>query len=345
MKIAQRSVMPVYQVILNQLRQAIIRQEYPPGGRIDSIHEIQKRFGVSRETAKLVLKKLSDERLIVQKPGKGSFVADLGALQPAWAGIVPYFSVQIEQLLTHLDRQAKIALRFIRLFVNDNQWEEEIKLVGALIQERIEAVIVVPTRDETRTAPFYRKLISGETVVTLLDHTMAGSYFTYAIQSYDLGVRRAVGYLLERTGGSLALVKNDMCSGRNMVYELMEETFRECVEEAGRKAWVVERLADLESGAIQKRKVTGILCCDDLDAVRVLGRLKEWRLDVPKDVSLVSYGNTDLARYFTPAITSVDGHAEELVQKTIEIINAHRNREDTRFHQFVIQPTMVIRET
>jgi DNA-binding LacI/PurR family transcriptional regulator len=345
MKNTRDPVMPIYQTIVNRLKQAIIGQEYPPGSRIDSIQEIQKRFEVSRETAKLVLKKLAEEHLIVQRAGKGSFVADLGSLQPAWAVIVPYFSVQIEQLLTHLDHQARIAMRVIRLFVNDNQWQEEIRLVGALIRERVEAVIVVPTRDETQTAPFYRKLISGGTVVTLLDHTMAGSYFTYAIQSYDLGVRRAVGYLLERTDGSLALIKNDMCSGRNMVYELMEETFRECVEEAGRKPWVVERLADLDANAMRKRKAGGILCCDDLDAVRVLGRLKEWQLDVPKDISLVSYGNTDLARYFSPSITSVDGHAEELVQKTVEIIRAHRNREDTRFHQFVIQPTLVIRET
>jgi DNA-binding LacI/PurR family transcriptional regulator len=339
------SVEPVYRVIQNRLKQAIVNQEYPPGGRIDSINEIQTRFNVSRETAKRVLKKLAEERLIVQKPGKGSFVADLGALKPEWAVVVPYFSVQTEQLLAQLEKQATLAGRSIRLFVDDNQWREEIRLVGELIRERFEAVIVVPTRDETMTAPFYRKLVSGGAVVALLDHTMAGSYFTYAIQSYDLGVKRAVEYLAERTRNTLAIVRNDAGAGRNMVYELMEETFRECAAGAGRKAWIVERLADLDAKSIRKRKVTGILCCDDLDAVRVLGRLKEWGFALPEEIALVSYGNTDLARYFTPSITSVDGHVEEMAQRTREIIAAHRKREDTRFLQFIIQPTLVIRET
>ena len=79
---------------------------------------------------------------------------------------------------------------------------------------------------ESQTASFYKRLQTGGTIVTLLGHTMVGSSFPYVIQSYDLGVRRGIQYLLKRCNGSIAFVKNNIWLGRNMVQEVMEETYK-----------------------------------------------------------------------------------------------------------------------
>jgi DNA-binding GntR family transcriptional regulator len=97
---------PIYQKLFQYYQEKIIQQELLPGSRIDSIHEIQKIHNVSRETAKLVLKKLSDAGLIFQKAGKGSFVVDLGPCQQMWGIIVPFFSTQIEELINCLRLEA-----------------------------------------------------------------------------------------------------------------------------------------------------------------------------------------------------------------------------------------------
>ncbi len=73
--ISSEDFQPLYQKLFILYGEAILTQEFAPGTRIDSITEIMKKHGVSRETAKLVLKKLSAEGLIIQKAGKGSFVA------------------------------------------------------------------------------------------------------------------------------------------------------------------------------------------------------------------------------------------------------------------------------
>jgi DNA-binding LacI/PurR family transcriptional regulator len=229
--------------------------------------------------------------------------------------------------------------------MDHNSWEEEIRAVGVMVRERYEAVIVIPTLDETKTAGFYRRLSPAGTVITLLDHTMAGSYFTYCIQSYDLGVKRATDYLLRKTRGTLAFVKNDTWAGRNMVQESMAESFRGLVTGSGREALVVDNLHTIDLDFMKHHFIGGILCCDDLDAVRIVGRLKEWGYRFPDDVALVSYGNTDLARYFTPGITSVDAHAREMAEETARIIQAHRRGEDVRFLQFMVEPDVIVRET
>jgi DNA-binding LacI/PurR family transcriptional regulator len=347
MERATEKFVPIYQRLYLQYREAIIEQRYEPGSRIDSINEMMKRHQISRETAKIVLKKLADEQLIVQKAGKGSFVADLGPRNAIWGILVPFFSAFTEKLISLLIVEAKHVGREIKHYVYYNNWEEEINLVGSLINQRYEAIIVVPTFDESKTAQFYNNLVSGGTVVTLLDHTMAGSYFTYAIQSYDLGVKRAVQYLLDQTKGTLAFVKNDVWIGRNMVQEFMQETFRKFVEmtHPHRKAVVVDHLSSLSDDFIQRERIGGIFCCDDTDAVRLIGKLKESGFHIPGDLSLISYGNTDLARYFTPKITSIDCHCEEMASITSTIIQDHLDGKDIRFAQYVVQPDLVVRET
>ena len=346
-KTTHSDFIPIYQKLFDLYTEAILTQAYAPETRIDSITEIQKKHGVSRETAKLVLNKLADEGMIIQKAGKGSFVAPLGPKKPVWGVIVPSFSAHMEKLIHDLSAEAGKAGRSLEHCVDYNRWDEETRLVGRMIRERYEAVVVVPTFDESKTAEFYRGLKSGGTLVTLLDHTMAGSYFTYAIQSYDLGVKRAVHYILSRTSGALAFLKNEIWAGRNMVQEVMEETFKGFVHEAatGRRAVVVERVTDLRPERLRQDGIGGIFCCDDTDAVRVVGRLREWGFSLPDDVSVISYGNTELVRFFTPTITSIDPHGEVMAKRTAEMIRAHTGGQDTRFCQYVVQPDLVVRET
>lgn len=345
--IPPEDIQPLYQKLFNLYCEAILTQEFPPGTRIDSITEIMKIHGVSRETAKLVLKKLSDEGMIIQKAGKGSFVAPLGPKRPVWGIVIPFFSDHHEKLIQHFGMEAEAAGRTTEYYIDHNQWEEEIRLVGRMIREQYEAVIVAPTLDESKTAEFYRHLKSGGTLVALVDHTMAGSYFTYAIQSYDLGVKRAVRYLQSRTTGNLAFVKSGLWAGRNMIQEVMEQTFITFVQEnpGEQKAVVLDRLSRFDSDLIRSESIGGVFCCDDTDAVRVIGRMKEWGLSIPADVSVISYGNTDLAQFFTPRITSIDPHAGEMAKRIAGLIRDHGEGRSTRFGQYVIQPELVVRET
>ena len=50
----------------------------------------------------------------------------------------------------------------------------------------------------------------GKSCLLLVDNTMSGSYFRYVIQSYDLGIKRAIDYLLVRTRRNLLFLRNEM---------------------------------------------------------------------------------------------------------------------------------------
>jgi DNA-binding LacI/PurR family transcriptional regulator len=341
----EQSFVPVYKQLKDLYKKKIISQKYAPGERIDSIRKIMIKHKVSRETAKLVLKQLIDEGLIISKQGKGSFVVPQRKTNSHWGMVIPFYSSNIEQLIHFLEFEAKKRGKQLTYFLGYNNPEEEMKLVGNMIFEGYEAVIVVPNYDEAHTAEFYRKLIYGNTSVILVDNTMSGSYFKYVIQSYDLGIKRAIEYLASCITGNLMMIKNDTWKGRNLLGELMEQTMRNMVSICipNREVHIISQIKELNRSFFQSHQIEGILTISDSDAIRVLGRLKNWGIKVPQKARLVNYGNTELTIYNEPAITVIDCQYEKMAQKTASIIEL--GNKVGPYEQHIIQPELIIRKT
>ncbi len=342
----KEGIVPGYIRLYEYYRDAIYSFEYSPGSQIDSITQIQSRFSVSREMAKQVLRMLVDDGLVVSKVGKGTFVADLEQKQKYWGIIIPFVSAHIEVLLYHLKCIAEKNNRELKCFLDYNSANEEIKLVGNLIHQGFEAIIVVPVFDEMQTADFYCKLKPGGSQVILANQTMAGYYNKYVIQSYDLGVKRVVEYLKKQETGNFLFVRDDSLLGKNMVQELMEDTFVGYAQTSPqREILFVNSVREISSEWMKKKKISGVFCPNDMLAVKIIGRIKEWGYRIPDDISVVSYGNTDLSNFFTPAITSVDGHQQLMAKKIADMIIKPPYKGDIENCQHIIQPELIIRET
>ncbi len=90
---------PLYKSLFEYYKDKIIVQEYSPGQQVDSINKIMQRHNVSRETAKLVLKMLADEKLVYSKAGKGSFVVPFVQTKKEWGMVIPFYSSNIKKPL------------------------------------------------------------------------------------------------------------------------------------------------------------------------------------------------------------------------------------------------------
>ncbi|BAX81213.1 hypothetical protein ALGA_2908 [Labilibaculum antarcticum] len=302
------------------------------------------RHQVSRETAKRVLKALIDENLVVSQAGRGTFINTATTLIKKWGMVIPFYSSNIEQLISQINIHAQASGRKLEYFLHYNNPDEEMRSIGQLIQKGYEAIIVVPNYDESITGEFYRKVHPGKTKIVLADNTMAGSYFEYAIQSYDLGVKRAVDYLTETEKGNYLLLSNEKWQGRNLVFEMMKQTFEMILDlkYPDRKLFLSSDIMELTSEFFTKNKIKGILTIQDSIAVRLIGRLQKWGFKIPEDLKLVSYGNTELSELFTPSITVVDCKYGEMALRITQLI---KNDPDLSGKQVVVQPNLIIRET
>jgi DNA-binding LacI/PurR family transcriptional regulator len=335
---------PLYQKLTDYYSRRIFLQEYQPGSKIDSINKIMERHTVSRETAKLVLRRLIEKGLVVSVQGKGTFVNEITETRSAWGVVVPFFSSNVEQLISELTFEAERAKSGLHFYLHYNNHEEEIRIVGNLIQSGYEAIIVIPNYDESLTAGYYRRVISGKSKLILADNTMAGSFFSYVVQSYDLGVKRAFDYLSQKGSGNFLLLGNEIWRGQNLVFDLMESTFRMLIQQScpDRNLLVKRGLQEINAPFIRTNSITGILSVQDSDSVRMLGRLREWGIAVPGQVSLVSYGNTELTKYFNPGITAVDCNYREMARVIAGFITGG---EKISNRQVVISPDIIVRNT
>jgi GntR family transcriptional regulator of arabinose operon len=335
----------LYQKLVDLYKLKINNQELPPGSKMDSIVRIMQKHKVSRDTAKRVLKVLSGDGYVRKILGKGSFVTSTTIVKKVWGMVIPFYSSNIEELIRQLKSQAHQSGCQLIYFLTYNNPDEEKRRVNEMVMQGFEAVIVIPNYNETLTSNFYKNLIPGNTNLILIDNTMAGSYFKYVIQSYDLGVARALEYMVAQNLGNLLFVKNDDWQGRNLLYELMDRTFSTIVmlKYSSRQAFSVDNARELTPDFVLNNNIGGILCCTDVDAVRVLGRMQNCGKNIPEELSLVSYGNTELTEYFTPSITALDCGYKEMAEKTGELIKKGKN--SGRMEQHIVNPEIIIRET
>ncbi len=335
---------PIYQRLTDYYRKEIITQNLKAGSKIDSINKIMSRHNVSRETAKRVLKGLMDEKLVISQPGKGTFINSTAELNDIWGMVIPFYSSNIEQLIIHLHHQAKLNNHRLEYYLHYNNPDEEMNLIGKLIQRGYKAIIVVPNHDESSTGSFYRHLIPGNTKIILADNTMSGSYFNCAIQSYDLGVKRAIDYITSKHSGNYLLINNENWQGKNLVFELMKQTFDLIIEakHPNLKLFHVSDINELTADFFHQNNIRGVLSIQDSISIRLISRLKAWGFSIPEDLTVVSYGNTELTKIFSPAITVVDCKYEEMASNIAHLIKYDLDRKS---RQIIIQPELIVRET
>lgn len=336
---------PIYQRLLSYYRNRILQHELHPGDKIDSINRIMTRHSVSRDTAKLVLRKLNEEGWAVTIHGRGTFVAHHTEMSKAWVVIIPFYSSNMENLLNCLHHEAKKRNREFSYFLHYNNYQEETRLVSTLIHEGYETIIIVPNYDESLTADYYSKLNFGASNIVLVDNTMTESSFKYVIQSYDLGIKRALDYFQSQKKRNILFVKNEIWKGKNLLGEFIENSL---IAYAGSLQEQVEIFTSLNAAEVDKafcrsRTIEGIICYNDINAATIVGKLLNEKVKIPDEISVINYGNTELTKFFTPPITAIDCKYELLAEKVGKITD-HKTRK-SKLEQTVIQPELVIRET
>jgi DNA-binding GntR family transcriptional regulator len=88
------------------LRAAILTRRFQPGERLPSQNELAERYSVARETVKVALRILRDERLVVSRQGSGAFVR---AQTDRPVGLRPHIEAAFEQQHVAIDFAASRA--------------------------------------------------------------------------------------------------------------------------------------------------------------------------------------------------------------------------------------------
>lgn len=99
--------------------------------------------------------------------------------------------------------------------------------------------------------------------------------------------------------------------------------------------------------SLREKGIEGIIALDQRAGIMALNKAKELHINVPQDLQIVCYSNSNMAKYSYPQLSVVDQHSHELGKKTFtRIHNLLKNKTEvqvTRVH--TLKTTLVERGT
>ncbi|MCP4295234.1 MAG: LacI family transcriptional regulator, partial [Proteobacteria bacterium] len=289
---------------------------------------------------------LAKEGYIVQKPGLGSFVTYTKPDNQTWGVVLPFYSIQYEDLVNRISIGAASKNREVVHRCAYHDWSREISIVDEMLRESYEIIIVIPTSDESKTRDFYQKISSLSSLIVMMDHSMSNYDFNSIITSYDLGVIRAMNYLLDITEGGIAFVGTSVWAEKNQILDIMKSTYEDYMEKRrpDYQPHFYERPNLIQAESVKERGITGLICFDDLSSIQAIGTLKEQGMEAGEDYNLISFGNSTLSKYFTPAISSIDLQNKKMVSELLEMVELREQNAPGKFKS-IIEPEIIIRST
>lgn len=324
-----------------------------------SIKDIAKAAGVSHST---VSRALRHSPLISEETGDRirRLAAEMGYVPSAIArGLVTQSTRTIGLVVTTIAdpfvaeivrgvEEVALDHGYSVFLCNSNaQPQREIAAVRILRENRVDGVIVTSSRVGNLYLPMLEEM---KVPIVLINNQRAGQYvWSVATDNVhggclateyliELGHRR-IGYL----GGSPEVSSNrDRLRGYRQAlkahgirYDPQLVTKGNGRMEGGQRG--VEQLLSLSEPP------TAVFCYNDMTAIGALRALREAKLQVPQDMSVIGFDDIALAAYVEPPLTTIAQAKHEMGQLAMRMLLQLLSEEKQDVHNIVLQGKLIVR--
>ncbi len=225
---------------------------------------------------------------------------------------------------------------------------EKKKYLRVMLEKQVDGLILVGSVFKEPTGNKHI-LEAGQSIPVVLINSFLEGENIYSVVCDDAhGVKQAVNYLVAQGRKDIYyFTDTKSASGLAKV-----DGFVAAMREHGlNERNIIEVSRDLDGGAkgvqqllAENRKVSAVICGEDITAIGAMKALTASGLKIPGDVGVIGYNNSILAETASPALTSVDNLAAAMARQAAELlVNRLQGKEVSR--KIVLTPTLVIRES
>lgn len=345
--------LPKYFLIYEHLKERIASGEWQPGDRLPNEWELARQYGVAYMTVRHAMGKLVAEGYVHRAKGRGTFVSEarqnsqsvLGMVLPGgWHSIDPfYFPPLVCGFIDYAAEHGFKVLTTGRAEPNleyQHLRELKVRAVACLLIERQDAA-------EVEALANY-----GLTVVAI-NHYRGRRRIHWVAPDNFGGMREATRYLLQLGHRQILFFAGPE---DNIDAQERLRGFRAAFHEAGiplSHRAVVPGEFNETSGyrrmqmILRRRKLpTAIVAASDLAAIGAMHALLETGVAVPGEVSIMGFGNFQIASYVHPALTTVHMPLVNLGAETAAtLISLWEGQRAGEEYGKVLPCSLVLRET
>lgn len=349
--------------ILEWIKDGTVR----PGEKIPSENELVQSFGVSRHTIRQAVGELVNEGYLYREQGSGTYCSPIlptstpQTIERLGNGknigvITTYMSDYIfPSIIRGIESHLASKGYTLTLSCTDNNVEKERQCLEMMLDRQIDGLIVEPTKSSSYNPniKYYLELEQQHTPYLMINQYYSQLTPPYLIMDDEKGGFLAAEHLIklghERIMG---LFKTDDLQGVHRMRGFIR-AFREYnlpLEPELIITYTTEELVPSFYDVIHQvfentdERSSAIVCYNDQLALNVLDQLRNLRLSVPQDVSLVGYDDSVLAVATEVKLTSIIHPKQELGRAAAEwIIAAVEKKEMPPSHTY--EPELIVRNS
>lgn len=164
--------------------------------------------------------------------------------------------------------------------------------------------------------------LEADVPVVVIGHPTDADHRCYVDNNNVHAGFEAGKYLIENGHRRIGLLGYD---GRYMFTVDRRKGYEKALRDAGvdvRPEWIFRRgdREGLQAVFAGENRPTALVCMDDLMAIEISRELHRLGLNVPQDVSLIAFNNTENGQYNRPALTTFDVHPYQLGVKAMQLM-------------------------
>lgn len=351
---------PKYRELAEWIRTHILDGTFSNGQKLSSENELSGQFGISRQTVRQAIGILESEGFLTRVKGSGTYVNSLGMNNNRTMTIGVITTYITDYIFPNIIRGIEEVLSAngysMHLSVTKNKVAYEAKILKSLIEKGVDGIIV----EGTKTAlPNPNISIFHELDEIGIPYAFINGYYrelspTYVVTDDRGGGYMATQYLIKELGHTniAGIFKSDDMQGHERY-----AGFASAMVENGADinddviAWFSTADLDLlflpsaEEALIERFKdCSAVICYNDQVAIRLIDTYLRHGIDVPNDVSVISFDNSMLSNLSPVKITSLNHPKDELGREAAHrLLNMiHTRTKDT---SLVMDMELVVKDS
>lgn len=221
------------------------------------------------------------------------------------------------------------------------------KAINELLAQRVDGIIInIPLN---RCQSIEINTLCGDTPILFLDVDPATPLRTIMTNSFE-GAEKGASYLVKLGHKSIALIQGpeSAVSSQLRLQGWMKVLNAENIQPFAllQGDWSATSGYRLGCELIAyPQKPSAILVANDQMALGVLRALHESGIDIPNQISVIGYDDTDDSAYFYPPLTTIKQDFEQLGCKATEFIINILSQADVSSNQIMLSTELIIRQT
>jgi len=350
----------LYRVIYEDVKEKILNKTYKDGQQLPFERELCETYKVDRVTVRKALELLVSDRLIEKRPGIGSFVKTLPAV----------------------NHHGKNESRNILFVMSDNA--NDIKSNPSAFNSQLFHAIERECRANGYSL-FYAAVDAQTGLDSLINgNNFAGILFVSYIPAHLLEqciqMKLPALCINNRVKNMLSIIPEDERGAYDAIKYLQNQGHKKIGIVLGNRAYfsTIERLrgfsvAMFEAGLpVDPRFImegdwtfdgareaifqllanfppeelpTAVFCCSDMMAIGAIDALKERNISIPREISVVGFDNIMQTEHVHPRLTTIGIDTKLMAELAVEKITSLNDEPEQRSYLIQIPASLIIRQS